>query len=144
MHRVLVDPGSAADLLQLLAFRQMNVSFDMLSLAGKILSGFNGATTITMGDITLLVKVGLVVQQVLFSVLEDLGPYNAIVGRAWLHAMKVAPSTYHQMVNYQTTARQINLLRSQLAARQCYQLSVQEREKNESSYSPALKTQALE
>ena len=33
----------------------------------------------TMGDIALHVRVGLVVQQVLFSVVEDLGPYNAIV-----------------------------------------------------------------
>ena len=82
VHRVLVDPGSEADLLQLLAFRQMNISFDRLSSVGKILSGFNGSTTVTMGDIALPVKAGPVVQQVLFFVVEDLGPYNAIVGRA--------------------------------------------------------------
>ena len=80
MHRVLVDPGSEADLLQLLAFRQMNISFDRLSSVGRILSGFNESTTITMGDIALPVKAGPVVQQVLFFVVEDLGPYNAIVG----------------------------------------------------------------
>ena len=82
MHRVLVDPGSKADLLQLPAFRQMNISFDRLSLSGRILSGFNGATTVTMGDIALPVKARPVVQQVLFSIVEDLGPYNAILGRA--------------------------------------------------------------
>ena len=69
----------------------MNISFDRPSSAGRILSGFNGATTVTMGDIALPVKAGPVVKQVLFSVVEDLGPYNAIVGRAWLHAMKVVP-----------------------------------------------------
>ena len=62
VHRVLVDPGSAADLLQLPAFRQMNISFDRLSSAGRILSGFNGATIVTMGDIALPVKAGPVVQ----------------------------------------------------------------------------------
>ena len=82
MHKVLVDPGSATDLLQLPTFRQMNISLNRLSLAGRILSGFNGATTVTMGDITLPVRAGSVVQQVLFLVVEDLGPYNAIVGRA--------------------------------------------------------------
>ena len=82
VHRVLVDPSSATDLLQLPAFRQMNISFDRLSSVGRILSGFNEATTVTMGDICLPVKAGLVVQQVLFSVVEDLGPYNVIVGRA--------------------------------------------------------------
>ena len=73
VHKVLVDLGSAADLLQLPTFRQMNISFDMLSSIGRILFGFNGATTITMGDIALPVKAGPVVQQVLFSIVEDLG-----------------------------------------------------------------------
>ena len=124
VHRVLVDLGSAADLLQLPAFRQMDISFDRMSLASRILSDFNGVTTVTMGDIALPVKAGPVIQQVLFSVVEDLGLYNAIVGRAWLHAMKVVPSTYHQMISYLTSTGKIDLLSSQLAARQCYQLLV--------------------
>ena len=70
----------------------MKVPLDKLNSAGRTLSGFNGETMLTMGDITLPVKAGPVIQQVLFSVVEDLGPYNAIVGRAWLHAMKVVPS----------------------------------------------------
>ena len=82
VHRVLVDPGSAADLLHLPAFQQMKVSLDHLSSVGRILSRFNEATTLTMGDIVLFVKVGPVTQQVLFLVIEDLGPYNAIIGRA--------------------------------------------------------------
>ena len=97
-----------------------------------------------MGDIALPVKVGPVVQQVLFSVVEDLGPYNAIVSQAWLHAMKVVLLTYHQMISYLTSVGKIDLLSSQLVARRCYQLSIQEREKNESSYNPALETQTLE
>ena len=102
----------------------MNISSDKLTSVGRIISGFNGATTMTMGDITLPMRVGPVVQQVLFSVVEDLGPYNAVAGREWLHAMKVVPSTYHQMISYLTSAGQVDLLSSQLAARQCYQLSV--------------------
>ena len=140
MHRVLVDPGSATDLLQLPAFRQMKVPLDKLSSTGRILFGFNGATTLTMGDITLPVKAGPVIQQVLFSVVEDLGQYNSIVGRAWLHAMKAVPSPYHQIVNYLTSSGQIDLMSSQLAAHQCYQLSVQEREKGESFNNPASET----
>ena len=56
VHRVLVDPGSAVDLLQLPAFGQMNIPFNKLSSAGRIMSGFNEATTVTMGDIALPVK----------------------------------------------------------------------------------------
>ena len=121
----------------------MKVPLDKLSSTSRILFGFNGATTLTMGDITLPVKVGLVIQQVLFSVVEDLGPYNAIVGRAaaWPHIVKAVSSTYHQTINYLTNAGQINLLSSQLAAHQCYQLSVQEHKKGESSNNLASETQ---
>ena len=80
VHRVLVDLGSAADLLQLPAFKRMKLSLGVLNSAGRILSGFNRVTTITLGDVALLVKDELVTQQVLFSVVEDLGPYNAIMG----------------------------------------------------------------
>ena len=107
----------------------MQVSLDKLSSAGRILSGFNRATTLTVGDIALPVKAVPVTQQVLFSMVEDLGPYNAIVGRAWLHSMKAVPSTYHQTISYLTSAEQIDLLSSQLVARQRYQLSVRDHEK---------------
>ena len=82
VHRVLIDPGSATDLLYLPAFKQMRVSIDHLHSVGKVLSGFNGATTLSIGDVTFSVKAGPVTQQVLFFVVEDLGPYNAILGRA--------------------------------------------------------------
>ena len=104
VQRVLVDPGSAIELLHLLTFRQMRVPLSHLSSADRVLSGFNGATTLTVGDIAISVKAGPVTQQVLFSMVKDLGPYNAIVGRTWLHAMKVVPSTYHQSISYLTTS----------------------------------------
>ena len=58
-----------------------------------------------------------------FSVVEDLSPFNAILGRTWLHYMKVIPSTYHQMVSFLTEDGQIDQYGSQLAARQCYQIA---------------------
>ena len=133
VHKVLVDPGSATDLLHLLALKQMGVPMDHLCSAGRVLSGFNGATTLSVEDITFSVKAGPVTQQVLFSMVEDLGPYNVILGRAWLHAMKAVLSTYHQTISYLTASGQVNLQGSQLAARQCYQLSIKEREQGECS-----------
>ena len=127
VHRVLIDPGSAADLLHLSAFKQMKVPMDHLHSNCRVLSGFNRATTLSIGDVTFSVKAGPVTQQVLFSVVEDLGPYNAILGRAWLHAMKAVPSTYHQTISYLTESWQVDLLGSKLAVRQCYQLSLRER-----------------
>ena len=80
VHRVLVDPGSVTDLLQLLAFIQMKLSSNMLNSVERILSGFNRATTATLGDVTLPIKARPVTRWVLISMVEDLRPYNAIVG----------------------------------------------------------------
>ena len=44
-----------------------------------------------------------------FSIVEDLSPFNAILGRTWFHDMKSIPSTYHQMVSYLTEDGQIDL-----------------------------------
>ena len=116
MNRVLIDPSNAVNLLQLPAFEQMKLSLGMLNSARLILSGFNGTTTTTLGDVALPMKVGPVTQRVLFSIIEDLGPYNTIMGWTWLHSMKAIPSTYHQMVSYLTNVGQVDLLGSQLAA----------------------------
>ena len=126
VHKVMVDLGNTTYLLQLPAFNQMKLSSRMLNSIRRVLSSFNSTTTTTLGDITLHVQVGPVTQQVLFSLVQDLGPYNCIVGRTWLHSMKVVPSTYHQIVNYLTNAGQVDLLSSQLVVRQCYQLSIRE------------------
>ena len=137
LHRVLVDPRNATGLLQLPAIIQMKLSFGMLNSVGRILSSFNGATTTMLGDFTLFVKSGPVTQLVLFSLVKDLGPYNAIVGQTWLHSMKVVPSTYHQMVSYLTNVGQVDLSSSQLVVKQCYQLSMQERRRKcDSEQSP--------
>ena len=141
VHRVLVDPGSAADLLHLPTFNQRKVPIDHLHFTGRVLSGFNGATTLSVGDTTFSVKAGPITQQVLFSVVEDMGPYNAILGRAWLHAMKAIPSTYHQTVSYLIESGQVDLRGSQLAARQSYQLSLWECAQTHYSGEPPLEDQ---
>ena len=83
---------------------------------GQILLGFNGVSTTSLGYVVLLVQVELVVLNVLLSIIEDLSHFHAIMGRTWLHGMKVIPSTYHQIVSYLTEDGQVNLFGSQLAA----------------------------
>ena len=62
VHRVLVDPGNVADLLQLPTFKKMRVPLDHLSSTGRVLSVFNEATTLTVGDIVFPIQAGPVIQ----------------------------------------------------------------------------------
>ena len=101
----------------------MGHSLTGLENPGRILSGFNGSSTISLGDIVLPVQAGPVTLNVQFSMVQKLSPFNVILGRTWLHYMKVIPSTYHQMVSFLTNEGQIDLYGSQLAARQCYQIA---------------------
>ena len=55
---------------------------------------------------------------------DNLSPYNAIMGRAWLRRMKVIHFTYHQRVSYLIEEGQVDLLGSQLVACQCYQVAL--------------------
>ena len=73
--------------------------------------------TTSLGDVVLLVQASLVTQNVQFSIVEDFFPFNAIMGRTWLHSMKLIPFTYHQMVNYLTQDGHINLFGNQLVVR---------------------------
>ncbi|RVW49562.1 hypothetical protein CK203_076709 [Vitis vinifera] len=69
------------------------------------------------------VQAGPVTLNVQFSVVQDLSPFNVILGRTWLYYMKAILSTYHQMVSFLTEDGQIDLYGSQLVARQCYQIA---------------------
>ena len=123
VRRILVDPGSSTDLVQASVISHMGHSLTGLENPGRILSGFNGSSTTSLGDIVLPVQAGPVTLNVQFSMVQDLSPFNVILGRTWLYYMKSIPSTYHQMVSFLTKDGQIDLYGSQLATRQCYQIA---------------------
>ncbi|WKA08968.1 hypothetical protein VitviT2T_026648 [Vitis vinifera] len=123
VRRILIDPGSSADLVQASVVGHMGHTLTSLENPGRILSGFNGSSTTSLGDIVLPVQAGPVTLNVQFSVVQELSPFNVILGRTWLHYMKAIPSTYHQMVSFLINDGQIDLYGNQLAARQCYQIA---------------------
>ena len=97
---ILVDSDSSTDLLQMLTYGQMGYLPSTLENLGRFLFGFNEATITFLGDVVLSIQADLVTLSMQFSMVDDLSSYNAIIGRAWLHKMKVISSTYHQMMSY--------------------------------------------
>ena len=82
VRRVLVDLGSLGDLLQMSTYKQMDYSPSALENPWHLLSKFNGATTPSLGDVVLPVQAGPITLNIQFSVVNDLSPYNAIMGHA--------------------------------------------------------------
>nr|CAN76325.1 hypothetical protein VITISV_011886 [Vitis vinifera] len=73
VRRILVDPGSSADLVQASVVDHMGHSLAGLENPGRILSGFNGSSTTSLGDIILPVQAGPVTLNVQFSVIDLYG-----------------------------------------------------------------------
>ena len=122
MKRILVDLSSVADLLYQLALLHLGYKLDNLHGLGKVLIGFNGLQTNSMGEIVLPVSIGQVTSLVPFTVIDESSSFNAILGRIWIHTKKALPSSYHQKLGFLTPQGQIGVRGDKKVARTCYKV----------------------
>jgi hypothetical protein len=92
VHNVLVDIGSATDIIFAKAFRQMEELENKIHDATHPLCGFGGRQIVALGKITMSVTFGYVhntrTEQVVFDIIDMEYPYNAIIGRGTLNAFE--------------------------------------------------------
>jgi hypothetical protein len=92
VHNVLVDTGSAPDIIFAKAFRQMQELEDKIHDATHPLCGFGGRQIVALGKITMLVTFGFIhntrTEQVVFDIVDMEYPYNAIISRGTLNAFE--------------------------------------------------------
>ena len=119
MKRVMVDQGSAAEIMYPDLYRGLNLRAEDLTSYSSPLVSFEGKVIILKGQIRLPVQTGSETVEVDFIVVDAYSPYIAIVARPWLHTLGAVSSTLHQKVKYLSEGQIEEILGNQAMARQC-------------------------
>jgi len=114
-----VDQGSGTNVMYSDLFRGLRLKKEDLSKYDTPLVGFDGQVVILEGQISLPVNMKGKEVTVAFVVVVSFSPYTAILGRLWIHAIGVVPSTLHVKVKFHTEQGIAVVRGSQQAARQC-------------------------
>ena len=116
---MLVDQGSAIEIMYPDLYKGLNMKPEDLTAYESPLVSFEGKTVIPKGQIRLPIQTDSEIVEVNFIVVDSYSPYTAIVARLWLHALGVVSSTLHQKVKYPSEGLVKEILGNQSLARQC-------------------------
>ena len=119
MRRVLVDQGSAIEIMYADLYKGMNLKPEDLTAYESPLVSFEGKIVIPKGQIRLPIQTDSEVVEVDFIVVDSYSPYTAIVAKPWLHALGAVSFTLHQKMKYPSKGLVKEILGSQSIARQC-------------------------
>jgi hypothetical protein len=121
VHNVLVEIGSAADIIFAKVFRQMQEPDDKIHDATHPLCGFLGKQIVALGKITMSVNFGYVhntrTEQVVFDIVVMEYPYNAIIGGGTLNAFEAIRHPAYLCIKIPSEQGPIAVHGSQEAAR---------------------------
>ncbi|XP_065622144.1 uncharacterized protein LOC136064385 [Quercus suber] len=133
VRRMMVDDGSAAEVMYPDLFRGLNLKPEDLTTYSSPLVGFEGKSVAPLGMVRLPVQTGSDMVDVDFIVVDAFSPYTAILGRPWLHALGAVSSTIHQKVKYPSGGEVSEILGNQTMARQCMLMAIQHRPETSTS-----------
>ena len=135
VKRVLVDQGSAIEIMYLDLYKGLNLKPEDLTAYNSPLVSFEGKTVIPKGQIRLPIQTDLEIVDVDFIVGDFYSPYTVIVARPWLHALGAVSSTLHQKMKYLSHGQVKKIVGNQSMARQCMVAAILHRPNTESSAS---------
>ena len=133
VKRVMVDQGSAVEIMYPDLYKALNLKPGDLTPYSSPLVSFEGKIIITKGQIRLPVQTGSEVVKVDFIVVDAYSPYTEIIVRPWLHSLGAVSSTLHQKVKYPFEGQIKEILGDQSMARQCLVAVIRHKSEAESS-----------
>ena len=117
VKRILVDQGSAIEIMYSDLYMGLNLRSEDLSAYDSPLVSFKGKIVIPKGQIRLPIQIDLEIVEVDFIVVDSYSPYTAIVARPWLRALGAISSTLYKKVKYSSHGQVKEIMGSQSMAR---------------------------
>jgi hypothetical protein len=100
VSRILIDDGSAVNIMSKVTMKRLGISMEELSKSRLVIQGFNQEGQRAIGIIQLDVIMEDLKTRPLFHVIDSKTSYNLLLGRPWLHENGIVPSTLHQCFKY--------------------------------------------
>ena len=100
VKRVMVDQGSAAEIMYPDHYKRLSLRAEDLTPYSSPLVSFEGKVIIPKGQIRLPVQTGSEMVEVDFIVVDAYSSYTEIATRPWLHTLGAVSSTLHQKIKY--------------------------------------------
>ncbi|KAL0320192.1 UNVERIFIED_CONTAM: hypothetical protein Sradi_5280700 [Sesamum radiatum] len=100
VNRILIDGGSAVNILPLHTMKELGIPMDELTNSRLMIQGFNQGGQRALGIIRINLLMEDMFSTALFHVIDAKTSYNMLLGRPWLHKNGVVPSTWHQCFKY--------------------------------------------
>ena len=96
IDRILIDRGSAINILPKMTMRRLGLTMEELSHSRLVIQGFNQGGQCVIGMIHLELIIGELTSNVLFHVIDAKTTYNMLLGCPWIHGNRIVPLTLHQ------------------------------------------------
>ncbi|KAL0381973.1 UNVERIFIED_CONTAM: hypothetical protein Scaly_0484600 [Sesamum calycinum] len=100
VNRILINGGSAVNILHLQILKELGIPIDELSNSHLMIREFNQGGQRGIGIICMQLTMEDMVSSALFYVVDTKTSYNMLLGCPWLHENAVVTSTWHQYFKY--------------------------------------------
>ncbi|XP_022875800.1 uncharacterized protein LOC111394274 [Olea europaea var. sylvestris] len=100
MNRIMIDCGSAMNIMPVKTVKKVGTNVGDLSRSKIMIQGFNQKGQRAIGMIRLKLQIGELISSALFHVIDAKTSYELLFRCVWLHETRVVPSTWHQCFKY--------------------------------------------
>jgi len=100
LSRILIDDGSAVNIMPKSTMNQLGISMDELSTSKLVIQGFNQGGQRVIGMIRLELVIGDLRANIVFHGIDSRTTYRLLLGCPWIHENGVVTSTLHQCFKF--------------------------------------------